>query len=134
MSSIFTKIIRREIPAYIVAEDENHIAFLDMNPTAKGHTLVVPKQEVDQLFDLEDQTYSALWRFAQMVANNLKKAIPCKRIGVAVVGLEVPHTHIHLIPIHELEDMNFSKKRLEYSPEEYKTILQNIINASITED
>jgi histidine triad (HIT) family protein len=110
MASIFTKIIDGEAPCYKVAEDENFIAFLDINPNAKGHTLCVPKKEVDKLFDLDQDTYVALMRFSRSVAMALKKTIPCKRIGLSVIGLEVPHVHVHLIPLNEMEEMTFSSK------------------------
>ncbi len=126
MSSIFTKIINREIPAYIVAEDNEHIAFLDINPLTTGHTLVVPKVEVDYLFDLGDDTYIKLQAFAKSVALGLRKAIPCVRIGVAVIGLEVPHCHIHLIPMNEMDDMNFSRPKLNPAPEQLASVARNI--------
>lgn len=110
MASIFTKIITREIPGHLVAEDDSNIAFLDINPVAPGHTLIVPKKEVDYLFDLEEDEYISLNIFARKVAKALKKAVPCKRIGTAVVGLEVPHTHIHLIPLNSMADFSFAKK------------------------
>ncbi len=110
MSSIFTKIIKREIPAYIVAEDDKHIAFLDIFPNAKGHTLVVPKQEVDKIFDLSEQAYLDLMQFARSVAKAQEQVFTdAKRIGMAVVGLEVPHVHVHLIPLNDMSDMDFSK-------------------------
>lgn len=117
MSSIFTKIINREIPAYIVAEDEQHIAFLDINPLVSGHLLVIPKKEVDYIFDLDDETLSGLTRFAKKVAIALKKVVSCKRIGVAVIGLEVPHTHIHLVPMNTMGDINFTQPKLNPSKE-----------------
>lgn len=129
MSSIFTKIIAGEIPAYKIAEDENFIAFLDAMPLVKGHTLVIPKKEVDLIFDLESEEYKDLWGFAQKVAKKVKNAIPCVRVGVAVVGLEVPHAHIHLIPLNKVEDMNFKNERLKFSPEEYSEIQNSIINS-----
>lgn len=129
MGTIFTKIIKGEIPAYIIAEDENFIAFLDAMPLVKGHTLIVPKREVDLIFDLESEEYKNLWGFAQEVAKKIKKAIPCVRVGVAVVGLEVPHAHIHLIPLQKIEDMNFRNERLQLSNEEYTEIQNSIINA-----
>ncbi len=110
MPSIFTKIINGEIPCYKVAEDEHFLAFLDIQPTAIGHTLVVPKQEVDYIFDLDDETYLALMAFSKKVGQAIEKAIPCKRIGIAVVGLEVPHAHVHLIPLNSMADMDFNKK------------------------
>ena len=112
MSSIFSKIIAREIPCYKVAEDQNHIAFLDVNPNAKGHTLCVPKKEVDKLFDLDAQAFSELMEFSRAVALGLRKAVPCKRIGMTVIGLEVPHVHVHLIPLKDMKDATFTKKEL----------------------
>ena len=129
MSTIFTKIINGEIPSYKIAEDENFIAFLDAMPLVKGHTLVVPKKEVDLIFDLESEEYKNLWGFAQKVAKKVKNAIPCVRIGVAVVGLEVPHAHIHLIPLNNVEDMNFKNERLKLTNEEYTEIQNSIINS-----
>lgn len=110
MASIFTKIINRELPAYIVAEDENFIAFLDVNPNAKGHTLCVPKKEVNKIFDLDDKTYLGLMIFAKKVAIALEKSVACKRVGMAVVGLEVPHVHVHLIPLNTMREMTFREK------------------------
>lgn len=117
--SIFTKIINGEIPCYKVAEDDNFIAFLDINPVAKGHTLVVPKKEVDYIYDLDDDTLAALWLFSKKVAKGIKAVVPCNRIGISVIGLEVPHAHVHLIPINKLDDMNFSKERAKFSSDEY---------------
>lgn len=128
MSSIFTKIVNGEIPAYKIAEDEHFLAFLDVMPLAKGHTLVIPKQEIDLIFDLETEAYKNLWAFAQQVAKKIQKAIPCERVGIAVVGLEVPHAHIHLVPLQNIEDLNFSKERLKLSPEEYQQIQEKIQN------
>ena len=128
MSSIFTKIIEGEIPAYKIAEDENHLAFLDAMPLVKGHTLVIPKKETDFIFDLENEDFKNLWSFAQTVAKKLEKAYPSQRIAVAVVGLEVPHAHIHLIPIDKMDDMNFKNERLKLSGDEYKEIQNTIIN------
>lgn len=122
MASLFTKIISGEIPAYKVAEDENYLAFLDIFPTAKGHTLVIPKKEVDYLFDLDDETYIGLQQFAKKVAKGLKKAIPCQKVGVMVLGLEVPHAHIHLVPMQTEHDLiNFGDK-VKLSPEEFEEI------------
>ena len=129
MSSIFTKIVNGEIPAYKIAEDDNFLAFLDAMPLVKGHTLVIPKKEVDLIFDLDSEDYKNLWAFSQNVAKKIKNAIPCVRVGVAVVGLEVPHAHIHLIPLNKVEDMNFKNERLQLSPEEYKEIQNLIINS-----
>ena len=121
MASIFTRIINGEIPCYKVAEDENYFAFLDISPLAKGHTLVVPKQEVDYLFDLDDELYTGLQLFAKKVARAIDKAVPCKRVGVAVIGLEVPHAHIHLIPLHN-DAINFSNPKLKLEKEEFEAI------------
>lgn len=129
MSTIFTKIINGEIPSYKIAENENFIAFLDAMPLVKGHTLVVPKKEVDLIFDLESEEYKNLWGFAQEVAKKIKTTIPCVRVGVAVVGLEVPHAHIHLIPLNKMEDMNFRNERLKLTNEEYTEIQNSIINS-----
>ena len=129
MASIFTKIVQGEIPSYKIAEDDHHLAFLDMMPLVKGHCLVIPKQEVDLIFDLENEDFKNLWSFAQKVAQKMKKAFPDLRIAVAVIGLEVPHAHIHLIPIHKMEDMNFKNERLKFSAEEYREIQDHIINS-----
>ncbi|WP_396176410.1 HIT family protein [Flavobacterium sp.] len=110
MSSIFTKIVNGEIPCYKIAEDENYLAFLDVNPNAKGHTLCIPKQEINKIFDMEEELYLGLMKFSRKVAKALEKTIPCKRIGVAVVGLEVPHAHVHLIPLLDMDDMRFQRK------------------------
>jgi histidine triad (HIT) family protein len=126
MASIFTRIIQAEIPCYKVAEDDAHIAFLDIQPVTTGHVLVVPKQEIDYLFDLDASAYSALWTFARKVAEGLKAAIPCRRVGLSVIGLEVPHTHIHLLPINALDDMNFSRPKLSPSPEELEEVRKKI--------
>lgn len=112
MATLFSKIINREIPGYIVAEDEKHIAFLDIYPLVLGHTLVVPKKEVDYIFDMDSYELAELMVFAQKVAKAMKKVVPCNRIGVSVIGLEVPHTHIHLVPINTIGDINFSKEKL----------------------
>jgi histidine triad (HIT) family protein len=127
MSSIFTRIIQGEIPCFKVAEDADHIAFLDIQPVATGHVLVVPKMEVDYLFDLPSASYGALWAFARKVAEGLKQAVPCRRIGVSVIGLEVPHTHIHLVPLQSMEDINFSKPKLHPSQEELSRMQNQII-------
>ncbi|HPW87540.1 MAG TPA: HIT family protein [Kaistella chaponensis] len=128
MSSIFTKIIKNEIPSYKIAEDDKHLAFLDAMPLVKGHTLVIPKQETDFIFDLENEEFKNLWSFAQTVAKKLQKTYPDKRIAVAVIGLEVPHAHIHLIPISKMEDMNFKNVRLKLSDEEYQEIQNAILH------
>ena len=119
MSSIFTKIIQGEIPSYKIDEDDQHLAFLDAMPLVKGHTLVIPKVETDFIFDLESEAYKNLWGFAQKVAKKMQRTYPEKRIAVAVVGLEVPHAHIHLIPITKMEDINFKNVPLRFSDEEY---------------
>ncbi|SHK05773.1 HIT family protein [Epilithonimonas mollis] len=129
MSSIFSKIISGEIPSYKIAEDDKHIAFLDAMPLVKGHTLVVPKIETDLIFDLDSDDYKELWAFTQNIAKQIRKAVPCKRVGVAVVGLEVPHAHIHLIPLNSMDDLNFKNVRLIFTPDEYKEIQESIINA-----
>ena len=129
MASIFTKIIDREIPGYIVAEDENNIAILDINPLVKGHTLVIPKNEVDYYFDLSDQEYENLNRFTKKLAEAIKSVVPCLRIGVAIVGLEVPHTHIHLIPLNSMGDINFNRPKLKLTKEEFGDICEKISNA-----
>ena len=126
MATIFTRIIEGEIPSYKIAEDEHFLAFLDINPLAKGHTLVVPKKEVDYLFDLDDDTYQALWLFAKKVADALNRTMTCERIGVAVVGLEVPHAHIHLVPINGVYDIDFSKEKLQLSSDEFEMIAKRI--------
>ncbi len=129
MASIFTRIINREIPAYIVAEDDNFIAFLDINPLAKGHCLAVPKVEEDYIFDLEDEVIAGLHVFAKKVAKGIKKVIPCLRIGTTVIGTEVPHAHVHLIPINELDDMNFTKPKLCLESDELAQIAKDIKKA-----
>ncbi|MEF9923793.1 MAG: HIT family protein [Muribaculaceae bacterium] len=128
MATIFSKIASGEIPCYKIAEDENHFAFLDINPVAPGHTLVIPKKEVDYLFDLSKEDYAALQLFARKVAKSIKNIIPCKRIGVAVMGLEVPHAHIHLVPINKESDMNFFKPKLTLSKEEMEDIAKRVAN------
>ena len=128
MSSIFTKIIQGEIPAYKIEEDDQHLAFLDAMPIVKGHTLVIPKKEIDFIFDLENEAYKNLWSFAQVVAKKLQNTYPNKRIAVAVVGLEVPHAHIHLVPIEKIGDLNFSNERLKLSSEKYLDIQEQIKN------
>jgi histidine triad (HIT) family protein len=129
MASIFTRIINREIPGHIVAEDENYIAFLDITPLVPGHTLVVPKKEIDYIFDLDDATLAGLHVFAKKVAHAIKKAIPCNRIGIAVIGLEVPHTHVHLVPMNSMGDVNFSKAKLSPSKEELAEVADKIRKA-----
>lgn len=126
MATIFTRIIRGEIPSYKIAEDDNYYAFLDINPLAEGHTLVVPKKEVDYLFDLDERDLTGLMVFAQKVAHRIREAVPCKRVGVAVIGLDVPHAHIHLVPISEGGDLDFGRPKLELTPEEFKAIQAKI--------
>lgn len=125
MSSIFSKIINGSIPCFKVAEDENFLAFLDINPNAKGHTLCIPKKEVDKLFDLDSETYLELMEFSRKVAKALEQTIPCKRIGMSVVGLEVPHVHVHLIPLNDMEDMRFIRK-VKLQTHEFETLAKTI--------
>ncbi|HEU0136734.1 MAG TPA: HIT family protein [Flavobacterium sp.] len=125
MSSIFTKIINGEIPAYKIAEDDNYLAFLDVNPNAKGHTLCIPKQEINKLFDIEEDQYLGLMAFARKVAIALEKTVPCKRVGMAVIGLEVPHAHVHLIPLNEMDEMRFQKK-VSLSKDEFEELAGRI--------
>ena len=126
MSTIFSKIISGEIPSYKIAETDQCYAFLDISPLSKGHTLVVPKQEVDYIFDIEDDLHASLWQFAKKVAHAIKKSVPCKRVGVAVIGLEVPHAHIHLIPMNKVSDMNFAMPKLSFPEEEMKAVAEEI--------
>lgn len=126
MASIFTKIIRGEIPCHKIAENDEFIAFLDMSPLTKGHTLVVPKIEVDYIFALEETTYLELWKFAKRVATALEQTMACRRIVTSVIGIEVPHTHIHLIPLNVMDDCNFSRPKLSLPDEEMKEIAQKI--------
>jgi histidine triad (HIT) family protein len=126
MSSIFSKIIAGEIPAYKVAETDQFIAFLDILPLAKGHVLCIPKKEIDYIFDMEDTDYLALMHFSKKVAKGIKQVIPCKKVGVAVIGLEVPHAHVHLIPMNTVQDMNFSNPRLTFTQEEYLQLVETI--------
>lgn len=126
MESIFSKIVSGEISAHKVAETLEYLAFLDINPLTEGHLLVIPKKEVDYIFDLDSETYVGLMMFAQIVATGLKKAIPCERIGLSVIGLEVPHVHIHLIPINTMDDMNFSRPKLKLSEEKLAEIAEKI--------
>lgn len=129
MASIFSKIVAGDIPCYKIAENDRYLAFLDISPLKKGHTLVIPKKEVDYLFDLDPETYSGLMDFSREVAEGIKKAVPCKRIGLAVIGLEVPHAHIHLIPINSENDMNFRNEKLVLSKEEFETLAATIRTA-----
>ena len=125
MSSIFTKIVNGEIPCYKIAEDENFLAFLDVNPNAKGHTLCIPKQEINKIFDIEDELYLGLMLFSKKIAVALEKSVPCKRIGMAVIGLEVPHAHVHLIPLNEMDEMRFQNK-ISLSKEEFEELIKKI--------
>ena len=122
MLSIFSKIVSGDIPAYKVAEDDNHLAFLDIFPLAKGHVLVIPKKETDYIFELDSEEYLALWKFAQKVAKAMDKVITCERIGVAVIGLEVPHAHIHLVPLNNVSDINFERPKLKFSEAEMQSV------------
>ena len=127
--TLFSKIVSGEIPAYKVAETIDFLAFLDINPLAEGHVLVIPKQEVDYLFDMDDALYTELQIFAKIVATGLKKAVPCKKVGVAVIGLEVPHAHIHLIPMNRVDDMNFARPKLSFTPEQLEATSHKIREA-----
>ena len=129
MPSIFSKIVSGDIPAYKVAEDEHHLAFLDIFPLAKGHVLVIPKKETDYIFDITSDEYLELWKFAQKVAKGMDKVIACERIGVAVIGLEVPHAHIHLVPLNNVSDINFERPKLKFSEAEMKSISDLIKSA-----
>jgi histidine triad (HIT) family protein len=126
MATVFSKIIKGEIPSYKIAEDRDYFAFLDISPLAKGHTLVIPKKEVDYLFDLDDQLYSGLMLFSKKVALAIKEVVPCLRIGVTVIGIEVPHVHIHLIPINRVADINFSMPKKNFPPDEMKALAEKI--------
>jgi len=130
MPSIFSKIVRNEIPSYKVYENENFLAFLDINPLKKGHTLVIPKIEVDYIFDLESKEYQELWNFAKLVANGMKRVIKCERISIVVMGLEVPHAHIHLIPLDNMQDIDFSQPKLNLSSDQMNKIA-SLINSAI---
>ena len=122
MATIFSKIAAGEIPSWKVAEDDRFYAFLDINPLAEGHTLVIPRKEVDYIFDLDPETYAGLWEFAARVAKAIREAIPCKRVGVAVLGMEVPHTHVHLVPLQTEGDLDFRKEKKQLSPERFAAI------------
>ena len=125
MSSIFTKIVNGEIPSYKIAEDDNYLAFLDVNPNAKGHTLCIPKQEIDKIFDMDDELYLGLMKFSKKVAIALEQTVPCKRVGMAVVGLEVPHAHVHLIPLNHMDEMRFQNK-VSLSKDEFEALAKSI--------
>ncbi len=127
MATIFTKIIEGEIPCYKIAENDRFLAFLDINPLAKGHTLVIPKVEIDYVFDMKDEMLSEMIVFAKKVALQVEKAIPCRRMGVAVIGLEVPHAHIHLVPLNQVEDINFSRPKLSFTQKEMEKTLEKIL-------
>ena len=129
MATIFTRIVNRDLPAHIVAENDDYLAFLDINPLVEGHTLVIPKKEVDYIYDLDDDTLTGLHLFAKRVANGIQSVMPCERVGVTVIGLEVPHAHIHLIPISTMDDMNFSRMKLSLSPAELKATAEKIKSA-----
>lgn len=129
MSTIFTKIINGDIPSYKVAEDNNFLAFLDINPLAKGHVLVIPKKETDYIFDIDDEEYASLFKFAKKVALAIEKVVECKKVGLTIIGLEVAHAHIHLIPINSIYDMDFSKPKLSFTDSEFKHIAESINTA-----
>lgn len=129
MATIFTRIIQGEIPSYRIAEDTDYYAFLDINPLAYGHVLVVPKKETDYIFEMEDELLAGMMVFSKRIAKAIGKAVPCKKVGVAVLGLEVPHAHIHLIPINDLGDINFGKPKLKFTEEEFKAVAKKIIEA-----
>lgn len=129
MATIFSRIIAGEIPCYKVAENDQFLAFLDIQPVAVGHVLVIPKKEVDYIFDLDDETTAALYLFAKTVARKIKVVVPCVKVGVAVIGLEVPHAHVHLVPMNQVSDLNFSKERVAMSPEQLKELSDKIMAA-----
>ena len=129
MSSIFTKIVQGEIPCYKIAEDDKFLAFLDVNPNAKGHTLCIPKQEINKIFDIEDELYLGLMQFSKKIAVALEKAVPCKRVGMAVIGLEVPHAHVHLIPLNEMDEMRFQNK-VSLTKDEFEAIVK-VVQANL---
>jgi len=126
MESIFSKIVKGEIPSYKIAESDKFLAFLDINPLAKAHTLVIPKKETDYIFDIKDEDFKEMWAFAKKIAKAIEKEVECKRIGIAVLGLEVPHAHIHLVPINGIYDIDFSKEKLKFTEEEFKEIASKI--------
>lgn len=126
MATIFSQIVNGEIPCYKVYEDDEFLAFLDVFPVAKGHVLVIPKKETDYIFDIEDQSYARMWQFAKKISKALRLSVSCERIGISVIGLEVAHAHIHLLPINSLEDMNFSKPKMSFSKQEFEEIADTI--------
>lgn len=126
MSTIFSKIVKGEIPCYKIAETNDFLAFLDVRPLAEGHTLVIPKQETDYIFDMDEEAFAGLHLFSKIVASAIKKAVPCTKVGVAVIGLEVPHAHIHLVPMNSIGDLNFEKERRQFTPAEYEAIAARI--------
>jgi histidine triad (HIT) family protein len=130
MAGIFARIVSGEILSYKIAEDDRFFAFLDINPLAKGHTLVIPKQEIDYLFDMDEEIYKDLWQFAMKVAKAIKKIVPCTKVGVAVIGLEVPHAHIHLVPMNTMDDINFSRPKLTFPADEMKQLASEISAAA----
>lgn len=134
MATVFSKIISGEIPAYKVAESDRFLAFLDINPLAEGHTLVIPKNETNNIFDIQDEEFASLFLFAKKVARGVKKVIPCKKIGIAVIGLEVAHAHIHLVPINDIFDIDFKKEKLKLSPERFKEIAAAISDNIVTNE
>ncbi|MFA5970811.1 MAG: HIT family protein [Lentimicrobiaceae bacterium] len=131
MAGIFARIASGEIPSYKIAEDDRFFAFLDINPLAKGHTLVIPKEEIDYLFDMDEELYKDLWQFAMKVAKAIKQVVPCIKVGVAVIGLEVPHAHIHLVPLNKMDDINFSQPKLAFPADEMKKLAIEIAAAVI---
>lgn len=129
MATIFTRIVNGEIPCYKVAEDQNFLAFLDINPLQEGHTLVIPKNEINYIFDVEDDLHAGLWNFAKKIGKAIEKVVPCQRIGITVIGLEVPHAHIHLIPLKTMYDMDFRKPKLKFTHEEFRGMAERIAAA-----
>jgi histidine triad (HIT) family protein len=129
MAGIFARIASGEIPSYKLAENEKYFAFLDINPLAKGHALVIPKQETDYLFDLDEESYKELWQFAMKIAKAIKLTVPCIKVGVAVIGLEVPHAHIHLVPLNTMDDINFSRPKISFPADEMKFLADSIAAA-----
>lgn len=132
MAGIFARIASGEIPSYKIAEDERFFAFLDINPLAKGHALVIPKKETDYIFDIDDETYRDLWQFSKKVAAAIKQVVPCIKVGVAVIGLEVPHAHIHLVPLNSMDDINFSRPKLSFPTDEMKQLAEEIAGKVIS--